>query len=263
MFDQAAAREAASLLFDCWQSHRTLPQLPLHCRPGSRAEGYAIQREMLNLSGRSRFGWKVAATSTAGQAHIGVDGPLAGMIHATQVLDEGQAIPIGTSLMKVAEFEFAFRMRATLAPRNQPYSTDEVMDAVDSLHPAIEIPDSRYDDFIRAGTAQLIAENACADRFMLGQASPSSWRSLDLSSHQVAITVSGRDPLTGIGSNVLGDPRIALTWIANELSAHGFALEAGEVVTTGTCAIPIPVAPGIRITADYGALGRIAAQFVD
>jgi 2-keto-4-pentenoate hydratase len=263
MLDQAATREAASLLFNCWQAYRTMPMLPPHCRPASRSEGYAIQDEMLKLSGRRRYGWKVAATSSAGQSHIGVDGPLAGMIHATQVIEEGAAVPIGRSLMKVAELEFAFRMRTFLAPRAEPYRIDEVMAAVDSLHPAIEIPDSRYDDFARAGTAQLIAENACADRFILGKAGPASWRTLDLSKHQVAITVTGREPLTGIGSNVLGDPRIALAWIANELSAHGIALEAGEVVTTGTCAIPIAVAPGIRIEADYGALGKIAAQFVE
>lgn len=263
MLDQAATREAASLLLNCWQAHRTMPMLPQHCRPVSRSDGYAIQGDMLKLSGRRRYGWKIAATSSAGQSHIGVDGPLAGMIHATQVIQEGIAVPIGRSLMKVAELEFAFRMRTTLAPRAEPYRTDEVMAAVDSLHPAIEIPDSRYDDFARAGAAQLIAENACADRFMLGKACPADWRTLDLSTHPVAITVTGRAPLTGIGSNVLGDPRVALTWIANELSAHGLSLEASEVVTTGTCAIPIAVAPGIQIEADYGVLGRIAARFVE
>ena len=263
MLDPTTTREAARLLLDCWQSNRTVPQLPQHCRPSSRAEGYAIQREMLSQSARRRFGWKIAATSSAGQSHIGVDGPLAGMIHATQVIAEGAPVPIGRSLMKVAEFEFAFRMRTALAPRAEPYRVEEVMAAVDSLHPAIEVPDSRYDDFARAGAAQLIAENACADRFILGQACPSAWRSLDLAAHRVAISVTGREPLTGIGSNVLGDPRIALTWIANELSTHGMMLEAGEVVTTGTCAMPVPVAPGIRIEADYGVLGRIAAQFTD
>lgn len=74
--------------------------------------------------------------------------------------------------------------------------------------------------------------------------------------------MSDREPLTGIGRNVLGDPRIALAWIANELRAHGMALEAGQVITTGTCAIPVPVAAGVTIEADYGPIGRIAARFV-
>ena len=32
--------------------------------------------------------------------------------------------------------------------------------AVATLHPAIEVPDSRYDDFTRVGAPQLIADNA-------------------------------------------------------------------------------------------------------
>jgi 2-keto-4-pentenoate hydratase len=262
MLDDRTTREAAALLFNAWQSRSTLPQLPERCRPGSRAEGYAIQRAMLAISGRRLFGWKIAATSSAGQSHIGVEGPLAGMLHDTQVVPEGVPVPISASLMKVAELEFAFRMARPLPARDRPYTVQEVMAAVESLHPAIEVPDSRYDDFIRAGAAQLIAENACADRFILGAASPEQWRLLDLAAHTVAITLSDREPLTGIGRNVLGDPRIALTWIANELCAHGMALEAGQVITTGTCGIPVSVAPGVTIEADYGPIGRIAARFV-
>ena len=44
----------------------------------------------------------------------------------------------------------------------------EVLDAVDTLHPAIEIPDSRFADYVKAGEAQLIADNACAHLFVLG-----------------------------------------------------------------------------------------------
>ena len=42
-----------------------------------RLEGYAIQAMLANLSGQGIDGWKIAATSRAGQAHIAVDGPLA------------------------------------------------------------------------------------------------------------------------------------------------------------------------------------------
>jgi 2-keto-4-pentenoate hydratase len=60
---------------------------------------------------------------------------------------------------------------------------------------------------------------------------------------------------------VLGDPRIALTWLANELSRHGETLAAGQVVTTGTCLIPLEVAPGDEVTVDYGALGQMGLRF--
>lgn len=259
--DETAVADAAQRLLEHWMTARTMTELPEHCSPSTRAEGYAIQSAMLRASGRRSYGWKIAATSKAGQSHIGVDGPLAGRIHHTQVMDEGTDIPISTSLMKVVELEFAFRMSQTLDPRQTPYTVDEVMAAVASLHPAIEIPDSRLSRFAQVGAAQLIADNACADRFMLGSPCPPAWRSVDLASHRISVTVSDRATVEGVGSNVLGDPRIALCWLANELSQQGLALETGQVVTTGTCVVPIPVAAGVSVTADYGSLGSIGAHF--
>ncbi len=69
--------------------------------------------------------------------------------------------------MRVAEVEFAFTMGTDLPPRDVPYRLDEVMAAVASLHPAIEIPDSRYRSFTEVGAPQLIADNACAHQFVL------------------------------------------------------------------------------------------------
>jgi len=61
---------------------------------------------------------------------------------------------------------------------------------------------------------------------------------------------------------VLGDPLLALTWLANELSGLGLTLKKGEVVTTGTCVPPIPIAPGDTVVADFGALGTVSARIV-
>lgn len=254
-------QEAARLLLTHWRAQNRMAALPPTCRPASRAEGYAIQAAILKQSGHPAFGWKIAATSAAGQAHIGVDGPLAGRLISSQVYASGAQLALGNSLMRVAEIEFAFRMARLLPPRSQPWSEAEVMDAVAALHLAIEVPDSRYDDFVHAGAAQLIADCACADRFVLGPAAPEAWRSLNLANHEVTGHVTGRAAVTGRGANVLGDPRIALTWIANELSRHGIALAEGEVVTTGTCVVPISVSPGDQLRADFGPLGEMSVAF--
>jgi len=60
------------------------------------------------------------------------------------------------------------------------------------------------------------------------------------------------------GKAVLGDPRIALTWLVNEAARYGGGVEAGQFVTTGTCVIPVPIAPGDAITMDYGVLGSLS-----
>lgn len=252
---------AADLLWDCWHAGRRLRELPDDLRPRTRVEGYAIQAELERRSSAPLFGWKIAATSLAGQAHINVDGPLAGRLLREKTFESGAELPFGANHMRVAEAEFAFRMGQDLPPRDAPYRADEVLAAVAALHPAIEVPDSRYDDFTIVGAPQLIADNACAHLFVLGPAAPAGWRDVDLAEHRVLGTVVGVAAREGKGANVLGDPRVALTWLANELSTLGITLAAGQVVTTGTCLVPLPVTPGARVIADFGRFGLVATRF--
>jgi 2-keto-4-pentenoate hydratase len=163
--------------------------------------------------------------------------------------------------MRVAEPEFAFRMQADLPPRNSPYTVQEVLDAVDTLHPAIEIPDSRYAAFTKVGAAQLIADNACAHEFVLAPVARTDWRSIDLAQHRVVGRVGTHLEREGRGANVLDDPRLALSWLANELSGLGITLAKGQVVTTGTCMVPLEILPGDHVAADFGVLGHVELSF--
>ena len=261
MLSDDQVQAASDLLWDHWRQGRRMAALPEPLRPATRAEGYAIQRWLERRSEKPLFGWKIAATSRAGQIHIGVDGPLAGRLLAERVYETGSTLPFGANHMRVVEMEFAFRLGRDLPPRETPYLMDEVLDAVDTLHPAVEVPDSRYDDFATVGAPQLIADNSCAHDFVLGPATQAPWRSLDLARHEVNGTIKGRIEGKGTGENVLGDPRIALTWLANELSELGIGLKAGQVVTTGTCLTPLPVGPGDEVSGDFGILGNVACRF--
>lgn len=248
---------AADIVWAHWRDGRRMSALPEAVRPRTRADGYAVQAALADRSPHPLYGWKIAATSVAGQRHINVDGPLAGRLFRERVFEPGAEVPLGANAMRVAEAEFAFRMAVDLPPRALAYTVGEVLDAVATLHPAIEIPDSRYDDFTLAGAAQLIADNACAHHFVLGAATTADWRRMDLVEYPVLAAVADRETRTGKGGHVLGDPRIALAWLANELSAIGVTLRAGEVVTTGTCVAPPPIAPGDRVRVDFGVLGQL------
>ena len=260
MLSREQRQAASDLLWRHWQEGRRMHGLPEPMRPATREEGYAIQALIEPRSAKPIFGWKIAATSREGQAHIGVTGPLAGRLPAERVVASGATLPMKTNLMKVAEIEFAFRMGRDLPPRTKPYTIDQVMDAVDALHLGIEIPDSRFEDFVTAGAPQLLADDACANWFVIGPAAPQQWRSLDLSKYKLKGIVAGRYDRDGVGGNVLGDPRIALTWLANELSEIGVGLKAGQVATTGTCLLPLEIASGDEVTGDFGQLGRMSVR---
>lgn len=265
---EAAISEAAQLIWTHFRDGTRISALPSSCVPSSRGEGYAVQAEVARLSGQPTVGWKIAATSIAGQKHVNVDGPLAGRLLADRVFmacrQAANSIDLAANLLRVVEAEFTFRMSRALPPRAAAagaYTVDEAMAAVASLHLAIEIPDCRLTDFLNVGAPSLIADLACASWWIVGDAVTADWRGLNLAAHRVTAYKAGAFAAEGIGSNVLGDPRVALTWLANELCTYGNGLLAGDYVTTGTCVVPVPCAPGDAFLMDFGVLGTISAAF--
>ena len=222
---ELAAQAAARQLLTAWQAPHQIEALNPSVRPQTRGEGYAGQQALFEATGDKAIGWKIAATSTAGQAHIGVSGPLAGRLLASRCLPDGAAVSMRGNVMHVIEAEFAFCMGAdVLAVGDAPLTVQQVMAQVAELHLAIEIPNSRYQDFVTAGEAQLIADFACASHMVLGSAVTTDWRSLDLAAQAVQVSRGGEVVAQGKGANALGDPRVALTWLANELPTMGATL---------------------------------------
>lgn len=260
---QALAR-AGEILWEAWQQGTVIASLPQEFRPLTRAEGYRVQSSIETRSAGALLGWKVAATSLAGQRHIQVDGPIAGRLLRERAYPSGTRLSLGPNRMAVAEPEFAFRMSRDIVPRPLPYSPAEVMAATADLHPAIEVPDSRFADFTSAGEAQIIADNACAHEFVLGDPAPQAWRTIDLSMHVVRAQVRGparRYARDGSGAAVLGHPLAALVWLVNELSSLGITLRGDQLVTTGACTVPLEVQAGDEVLADFGRLGAVSVRF--
>jgi 2-keto-4-pentenoate hydratase len=249
--------QTSAFLIDLWMRQQRCAGLPSDLAPKSKADAYAIQALMEAQSSKPLPAWKIAATSAAGQKHIGVSGPLAGRYIAERVVKSGGIIPFGNNHMKVAEVEFAFRFGQDISPRIDPYTEEEAMVLISHLHPAIEIPDSRYERFEIVGGDALIADNACADWLCIGEAAPDLWRTLDLAAFAPVGYIKGRSEVHGKGANVLGSPRTALTWFINEMSSLGVTLRAGQVVSTGTCLVPMPITSGDHVTGDFGPLGRV------
>ena len=253
--------EAAKLIWNSWENGKKLETLPDKIMPYSRNEAYEIQKQIEIFSKNTILGWKIAATSKDGQNHIGVSGPLAGRIFKEKVTNPSSVIALGYNKMRVAEPEFAFRIGSLIKPSKTLFSVEEVMELVDSLYIAIEFPDSRFNDFSSVGELNLIADNACADQFVISSPIEIDWKNIDFSNFKLSISNSKFSYL-GIGSNALGDPRIALTWLVNELSQNNIVLEKDMIISTGTCSKPIPVVTGDIVTANFGELGEISVNLI-
>ena len=67
--------------------------------------------------------------------------------------------------------------RQALAPRAQPYTREEILAAA-SLHPTIEIVDSRYRDFRSLDRLQVLADNVSNGALVYG-AAVSGWHGIE------------------------------------------------------------------------------------
>ena len=259
--DSSKTEEAARIIWGAWSAGEVIPELPEGCRPLNELEGHQVQAALTRVARQDTEGWKIAATSKAGQQHINVSGPLAGRMLAKFVCPDGAEVDLSSNQMRVAEAEFVFRFWKNLPVQKDPYSLTEVLEAVDQLQPGIEIPDSRYIDFTRVGAAQLLADNACASWMILGPEVKVAWKDRDLAEHEVRVLKNGAEVAVGSGRNVLENPLKALTWLVNDLRRRGQMLYRHQFVTTGTCVTPVPIAPGDALVADFGEFGQAQMTF--
>ena len=158
--------EVAKLIWKSWNEGKKLDSLSERMKPNSRKEAYKIQEQIEIISENKILGWKIAATSKDGQNHIGVSGPLAGRIFKEKAKIPNSNLILGSNQMAVAEPEFAFKIGTEIKPNKSYYKVQEVMELVETLHLAIELPDSRFNNFSSVGELSLIADNACADQFV-------------------------------------------------------------------------------------------------
>jgi 2-keto-4-pentenoate hydratase len=248
---------AAKSLWEAWTEDRPLVALAPDCRPDTIAAGYAIQDALDGLAG-PRIGWKVAGTAAAAREMLGVDEPLSGPLYERFSLPPGAEVRL-SRITGVVEAEFAVKLGRDLPGRPRPYERDDIVDAVASIHPALEFPGSRFEDYASAGAMQMVADAAGAGVFVIGRAAADV--SLDrLPQQQVTLRASGRELAVGHGSNVLGDPLEVVAWLANNLSARGRALLAGEIVLTGAAALSFDIGVDDQLTGDFGPLGEVSAR---
>ena len=220
-------------------------------------EGYAVQAHLESFVNDTVAGWKIAATSTEGQKHIGVDGPIAGRLFNSKMNASPARVSLTNNAMGVVECEFVFVLGHDLPPDAKPYSREDVLQAVAALHPGVELPNSRFVDFANAGAAQLAADNACAHQMVVGDVVEGAWRTLDLSKVRTSIRVNDEVVCRGSGADALGHPLDALTWLANSHGERDRGLLAGQFVTTGVTGQPTPVSPGDSVEACLEDLGCV------
>lgn len=257
-----AQERLAGLLYQASKDGSLVPRTEGDCLE-SVDGAYAVQQIASGMTASSRGGWKVGATSVEPQRLLGATEPATAPMFAPNCLTSPATVAVFANQSPCIEGEFAFRFSRSLPPKPEGYVLDEVLEAVESVMPAIEVVGCRFEGgFDGLGALRLVADATAHTAFVSGDES-TGWRSMELKEHGVTLYRNGEKIAEGTGANVLDGPLSVLLWTANHLSGLGDGIEAGEVVTTGTCTGITPVRPGDVVVADFGSLGRVELRVVE
>ena len=259
----------AQLAAELDQSERTRVQVEHFSKryPGMTIEdGYAISRAWMKLKaaqGRSVIGHKIGLTSRAMQISSQISEPDYGTLLDDMLYGPGD-IPQDRFIAPRVEVELAFVLKKPL--QGEKISVDDVLDATDYVTPAIEIIDSRIEQFDRHTKVMrkvfdTISDNAANGGIVLGGRKVKP-RDLDLPWCGAILRQNGVVEETGLAAGVQGHPAIGVAWLVQKLAPWGERLEAGEIVLAGSFTRPVAAKRGDRFEADYGALGAFSFQFV-
>lgn len=208
-------------------------------------------------AGATVHGHKVGLASKAMQEMMGVDEPDYGHLLSDMVYTEDAPIPTGRFLLPRVEVEVGFVLGDDLP--GEGCTVEDVLRCTDFVAPAIELIDSRIADW-KIGLTDTIADNASSCGVVLGEqrVKPDE---LDLTAIDAVLSINGAEVATGRSDAVLGDPTIAVAWLARKVASFGVRLEAGHVVLPGSCTRAYDVGPGDDVLATFSGLGSVHLTF--
>ena len=251
---------AARRLTDARRSVSLLESLR-ECAPTEHASAMAIAEAHATLLGWTTIGWKVGCTSQRAMEILSSPGPFAGRVFEGTVY-QSQQLHEHAMHNPGLECEFAFVLGRDLPARAEMYTVDEVREATLAVAPAIELVAPRFDDLTGVGYLNLIADSGANAGVVLGEPIMTG-DSPDLTTVQVELDIDGEIVSSGVGSAILGNPWLALEWLANHLSARQIGLHSGEFVLSGTCTGINSLDPGSTATARHDGFAPVTVRRTD
>lgn len=224
------------------------------------ASAYAVQGRGIGArvdAGLTIVGRKIGLTSPAVQEQLGVDQPDFGVLLDDMAYTDGDVVPIGRFLQPRVEAEVAFVLRHDLA--DGALDVDQVRDAVAYAVAALEICDSRVAGWDITYT-DTVADNASAGAYVLGTGHH-SLEQVEPREVAMSMTVTGQEVSVGTGAACLGDPLLAVQWLARRARDLGEPLRAGQVILSGALGPMRPVTPGATVAASITGLGTVSCTF--
>jgi len=206
--------------------------------------------------GERQVGMKMGFTSRAKMLQMGIDDLIWGRLTSGMRVEEGSTIKLSSYVHPRVEPEIAFLLKRPLAG---DVTASEALAAVEAIAPALEIIDSRYQDF-KFSLPDVIADNASSSGFVIG-----AWNApnSDIGNLGMVMSFDGKAQHMGSSAAILGNPLRALVAAARLAAQAGEPLQAGAIVMAGAATPAEWLVPGTYVRLDVQHLGSIGFHVQD
>lgn len=245
-------------LYEALRARTTVAPLTARSPAITTADAYHVSRRLLErrvADGERVVGKKIGVTSLAVQRMLDVHTPDFGWL--TDAMRCEVEVACAPLIQPRAEAELAFVLaRDLVGPGVTP---GDVVAATDCVVPCFEIVDSRIEAW-KIRYQDTVADNASSGVFVLGpdRAAP---RGVDFAACEAIVDKNGAPLSRGTGAEAMGSPLACIAWLANQLGEFGIALEAGEIVLSGSLVPLEPVRPGDVMTMRMPGIGGATVRF--
>ena len=260
MLSDAVRRELAAELAAAERDRVPIDPLVTRYPEIDVVDSYEIQ--LVNIrarlaAGAKVVGHKVGLSSEAMQKMMGVDEPDYGHLLGEMEVFENTPVDTSKYLFPRVEVEVGFVLGADLP--GEDCTEADVLAATVAYAPSIELIDTRIKDW-KIALCDTIADNASSAGWVLGpeRVAPNA---LDLKKIDARLTRNGESIAEGRSDAVLGDPTIAVAWLARKVASFGVRLKAGDIVLPGSCTRAIDARPGDDFPAEFDGLGSVRLRF--
>ncbi|MCO5066641.1 MAG: hypothetical protein M9924_19850 [Rhizobiaceae bacterium] len=211
----------AAAMLAATHARESFPCLPDELSPRTLAEALAIQDEIVRRGGETPTAWKVATLP---------EGVAWGAILPGRIFTSGSAARIGDEPVGI-EAELAFRFRRNVARSEYPLGRDALCEAIDAFL-AMELVTSRFNSYQSAPPLHRVADFMSNGGLVLGP-QWKAWRSADLSSVEVTLSIEGIPKTSSQAGHPSGDPLLPLLAYVND-RLPGQDISEGTLVITGS-----------------------------
>ncbi len=255
MLPEQLYRSFAQKLVEAEVNRQEVVRLTAEYPELSVEDGYRIQDELVALKreqGHRVLATKMGFTSRAKMKQMNVNDPIYGRVFDYMAVDGG-VLRMSELIHPKVEAEIAFVLGKDI--EGPGITGAQVLAATEYVVPALEIIDSRYENF-QFTLPDVIADNTSASRVFFGTTFRKP-EELELDLVGVTLSINGEMKDLGAGAAVLGHPANSVAMLANLLARRGQKLKAGQLILTGGITGAHQLSAGDVVVAKWDGLGSI------